>query len=85
MVSRTAITFCLSSSSTDFTKFANREQFHQSEMFSLSFFQLLPLFSAIPNAVFAQMEGWFFFALLTVELNFKEITFFTSYKLVGNL
>ena len=51
----------------DFTKFANREQFHQSEMFSLSFFQLLPLFSAIPNAVFAQLEGWFFFALLIVE------------------
>ena len=74
MVFRTAITFakrcfwqCLSSSSTDFTKFANRERFHQSEMFSLPFFQLLPLFSAIPNAVFAQMEGWFFFALLTVE------------------
>ena len=66
---------CLSSSSTDFTKFANREQFHQSEMFSLSFFQLLPLFSAIPNAVFAQMEGWFFFALLIVEWNFMEITF----------
>ena len=58
-----------------FTKFANREQFHQSEMFSLSFFQLLPLFSAIPNAVFAQMEGWFFFALLIVEWNFMEITF----------
>ena len=57
---------CLSSSSTAFTTFANREQFHQSEMFSLSFFQLLPLFYAIPNAVFAQLEGWFFFALLIV-------------------
>ena len=66
---------CLLSSSTDFRKFANREQFHQSEMFSLSFFQLLPLFSAIPNAVFVQMEGWFFFALLIVEWNFMEITF----------
>ena len=32
------------------------------EMFFLSFC-LLPLFSVIPNAVFAQLEGWFFFAL----------------------
>ena len=70
---------------TDFTTFANREQFHQSEMSSLSFFQLLPLFSAIPNAVFAQLEGWFFFALLIVAWNFMEITFFTLYKLEKNL
>ena len=74
MVSKTAITLqntvfgsVCQVHPLDFTKFANCEQFHQSEMFSLSFFQLLPLFSAIPNAVFAQLEGWFFFALLIVE------------------
>ena len=74
MVSRTAITLqntvfgsVCQVHPLDFTTFANREQFHQSEMFSLSFFQLLPLFYAIPNAVFAQLEGWFLFALLIVK------------------
>ena len=78
MVSRTAITLQNTVSLAVFVKFIHwfyREQFHQFGMFSLSFFQLFPLFSAIPNAVFAQLEGWFFFALLIVEWNFMEITF----------
>ncbi|CAH3179242.1 unnamed protein product, partial [Porites evermanni] len=54
-------------------------------MFSLSFFQLLPLFSAIPNAVFAQLEEFttMYHHSLRQDVFIKEEYYYLNVPKVG--